>query len=223
MANELYNRMEDYVLNREGGALARFSRLFQVREIEQIAGAVALNEHTSFRSFEDRMLDEFIWNRNRNLNKAWLDVDYGMFYQNIDDGKHTDGHRFSVAGGFDWQESNTLQLGLTGRVSHTTSQASDAIDLSYAGTIQAGDVAIDVADTNIGLGAYLMKILGEKTRLYGNAFLDLHVLDVDRTQTFVERIEGVSGTLIRESIRNDNFEEVTEMMPAKTIEVLKRE
>ena len=40
---------------------------------------------------------------------------------------------------------------------------------------------------------------------------------------FVERIEGVSGTLIRESIRNDNFEEVTEMMPAKTIEVLKRE
>ena len=190
MANELYNRMEDYVLNREGGALARFSRLFQVREIEQIAGAVALNEHTSFRSFEDRMLDEFIWNRNRNLNKAWLDVDYGRFYQNIDDGKHTDGHRFSVAGGFDWQESNTLQLGLTGRVSHTTSQASDAIDLSYAGTIQAGDVAIDVADTNIGLGAYLMKILGEKTRLYGNAFLDLHVLDVDRTQTFVERIEG---------------------------------
>ena len=190
MANELYNRMEDYVLNREGGALSRFSRLFQVREIEQIAGAVALNEHTSFRSFEDRMFDEFIWNRNRNLNKAWLDVDYGMFYQNIDDGKHTDGHRFSVSGGFDWQESNTLQLGLTGRVSHTTSQASDAIDLSYAGTIQAGDVAIDVADTNIGLGGYLMKILGQKTRLYGNAFLDLHVFDVERSQTFVERIEG---------------------------------
>lgn len=190
MANELYNRMEDYVLNRDGGALARFSRLFQVREIEQIAGAIALNEHTSFRSFEDRMFDEFIWNRNRNLNKAWLDVDYGMFYQNIDDGKRADGHRFSVAGGFDWQESNTLVLGLTGRVSHTTSKAGDAMDLSYAGETQFGDVKIDVADTNVGLGGYLMKILGQKTRVYGNAFLDLHLFDVDRTQNFVDRIDG---------------------------------
>ena len=64
--------IKDVVQNRDGGALARFSLLFQVREIEQIAGAIALNEHTSFRSFEDRMFDEFIWNRNRNLNKAWL-------------------------------------------------------------------------------------------------------------------------------------------------------
>ncbi|WP_294003766.1 nucleotidyltransferase family protein [uncultured Methanobrevibacter sp.] len=40
---------------------------------------------------------------------------------------------------------------------------------------------------------------------------------------FVERIEGVSGTLIRESIRKDNFGNVLDMMPSKTIEVLKRE
>ena len=40
---------------------------------------------------------------------------------------------------------------------------------------------------------------------------------------FVERIEGVSGTLIRESILNDDFEGVLDMMPSKTIEVLKRE
>ena len=40
---------------------------------------------------------------------------------------------------------------------------------------------------------------------------------------FVERIEGVSGTLIRESIQKDNFDEVVSMMPPKTIEVLKRE
>ncbi|MEE3489825.1 MAG: nucleotidyltransferase family protein [Methanobrevibacter sp.] len=40
---------------------------------------------------------------------------------------------------------------------------------------------------------------------------------------FVERIEGVSGTLIRESIQKDNFDDVTGMMPQKTIEVLKRE
>ena len=40
---------------------------------------------------------------------------------------------------------------------------------------------------------------------------------------FVERIEGVSGTLIRESILEDDFENVMDMMPQKTIEVLKRE
>lgn len=40
---------------------------------------------------------------------------------------------------------------------------------------------------------------------------------------FVKRIEGVSGTLIRESILQDNFEGVVDMMPQKTIEVLKRE
>ena len=190
MANQLYNRMEHYVETAEGEALARFSRLFQVREVEQIAGAVALNEHTTFRSFEDRMFDEFIWNRNRNLNKAWLDVDYGMFYQNIDDGKHTDGNRFAVSGGFDWQESNTLQLGLAGRVSYTKSSADDAMDLSYTGYSEQGKVAIDVADTNVGLGGYLMKTLGEKSRLYGNVFADLHLFDVDRTQNYVSRIDG---------------------------------
>ena len=40
---------------------------------------------------------------------------------------------------------------------------------------------------------------------------------------FVKRIEGVSGTLIRESIINNNFSDVLDMMPDKTIEVLKRE
>ena len=40
---------------------------------------------------------------------------------------------------------------------------------------------------------------------------------------FVNRIEGVSGTLIRESILNDDFDNVLDMMPSKTIEVLKRE
>ena len=190
MANELYNRMEYYVETSDGAPLARFSRLFQVRELEQIAGGIALEEHTSFRSFEDRMFDEFIWNRNRQLKKAWVDVDYGMFYQNIDDNKHTDGHRFAISGGFDWQESNTLVLGLTGRVSHTASKASDAMDVSYADVSQMGDVKIDVADTNIAVGGYLMKILNEKSRLYGNAFANLHFFDVDRFQTYVDPIEG---------------------------------
>ena len=38
---------------------------------------------------------------------------------------------------------------------------------------------------------------------------------------FVERIGGVSGTLIRQSILEDNFDDVLDMMPAKTVEVLK--
>ncbi|MBQ6512372.1 nucleotidyltransferase family protein [Methanobrevibacter sp.] len=38
---------------------------------------------------------------------------------------------------------------------------------------------------------------------------------------FVERIEGVSGTSIRQSILEDNFNDVLDMMPAKTVEVLK--
>ncbi len=191
MANELYNRMEYYNLNRDGSGLARFSRLFQVRELEQLAGSVVLNEHTNFRSFEDRMFDEFIWNRNRNLKKAWADFDYGMFNQKATDGKRADGNRFSISGGFDWQESQTLILGLTGRVSHMSSDNSDTMDLGYLpGQHIAGNVTTKVADTDIGLGAYLMKILGHKTRVYGNGFLDIHFLDVEREQNFVAKISG---------------------------------
>lgn len=196
LANELYDRMEYYKLSYDASGLVPFSRLFQVRELEQIAGAVVMNEHTSFRDFEDRMLDEFIWNRNRNLKKAWADVDFGMFSQNVSDNKRVYGNRFSIAGGFDWQESNTLILGLTGRVSHMSSDNSDSMELGYRpdanGVIQsiAGNVDMTVADTNIGLGGYLIQTLGEKTRVYGNAFLDLHVLDVDRNQNFVNTIDG---------------------------------
>ncbi|MDE6250332.1 MAG: hypothetical protein K2M34_01720 [Alphaproteobacteria bacterium] len=194
-ADELYKRMEYYNLERDGDSLARFSRLFQPREVEQLAGSVSLNEHTNFRSFEDRMFDEFIWNRHRNLKKAWLDVDYGMFYQDATDGKHIDGNRFNIAGGYDWQESQTLLLGLTGRVSRMSSDNFDDIDLGYLpGQHIAGNVKTSVSDTDIGLGGYLMKILGQKTRIYGNGFLDIHMLDVDRDQTFVSKISG-SGTV----------------------------
>ena len=194
LANELYNRMEQYVLNPDGTALARFSRLVQPREAELVAGDVVLNEHTTFRDFEDHMLDEFIWNRHRSLKKAWVDVDYGLFYQNTDDGKHANGDRFSIMGGYDWQHSSTLLLGFVGHVSHMSSDDADTMDLSYRPneTIN-GRVSFDVADTNIGLGAYMMKILGTKTRLYGNGFLDLHLLDISREQNYVSSISG-SGT-----------------------------
>ncbi len=191
VANELYDRMEYYVLKGEESVFVPFSRLFQVRELEQVMGAMSLNEHTNFRSFEDRMFDEFIWNRNRNLKKAWVDVDFGMFVQDVDDGKRLDGNRFNISGGFDWQESETLILGLTGRVSHMSTDNSDMVDVAYLpNTSVIGQMSTDVADTNIGLGGYLMKILGDKTRLYGNAFMDLHLFDVDRQQTFVGDISG---------------------------------
>lgn len=189
-ANELYNRMEYYVETADGAPLANFSHLFQVYEAEQVAGVMSLNEHTAFRSFEDRMMDEFIWHRNRNLRKAWLDVDYGMSYQNISTGTHADGHRFSVSGGFDWQDSDTVILGLTGRVSRTSSKASDSVDLSYSTNVLAGHSSVEVTDTNVGLGGYMMKTLGDKTRLYGNAFLDLHMFDINREQNFVTPIDG---------------------------------
>ena len=191
MADELYDRMEYYSMTGERDPLARFSRLFQARELEQIAGAVALNEHTNFRDFEDRMFDEFIWNRNRSLKKAWLDVDYGLFSQNVSDGKRTYGDRFSVAGGFDWQESETMILGLTARVSNSSSDNSDSVELGYLPqTSLMGNVDMSVDDLNIGLGGYLMKTLGEKTRVYGNAFLDVHMFDISRDQTFMGHIDG---------------------------------
>ena len=189
--NELYNRMEQYVLDRDGTGLARFSRLAQPREAELLAGGILLDEHTSFRDFEDHMLDEFIWNRHRNLEKVWVDLDYGLFSQNLRDGKRADGDRFSIAGGYDWQHSSTLILGVTGRVSHMSADDADDFDLSYKpGERIDGHINVDVADTDIGLGAYLMKILGLKTRLYGNAFMDLHLLDVSRDQNYVSKIDG---------------------------------
>ena len=196
MANELYGRMEHYNTYRDSAPLSRFSRLFQAREIEQVAGSVILNEHTSARSFEDHMLDEFIWNRNRNLKKAWVDAEYGMLFQKVSDGKHADGNRFNITGGFDWQHTNTLILGLAGRVSHTSTDVSDAMNLGYTteNPFIAGHVDAKVANTNIGLGGYLMQTLGEKTRAYGNAFLDLHVFDITRHQTFVNGAIDGSGT-----------------------------
>lgn len=194
MARELYDRMEQYQIDRDGTGLARFSRLFQPREIEQIVGSVALNEHTNFRDFEDRMLDEFIWNRHRELKKAWVDVDFGMFTQNSKDGKHIDGDRFSVAAGVDWKQSETLLLGVTARVSYSSSNDFDDIDLGYMPNQSIrGRVDMDVANTNVGLGVYLMNILNEKLRFYGNGYLDLHWLDVSRDQTYVDHIDG-TGT-----------------------------
>ena len=47
--------------------------------------------------------------------------------------------------------------------------------------------------------------------------------DYENKFIFVKRIEGVSGTLIRQSILENNFDKVKDMMPNKTIEVLKQQ
>ena len=196
LANELYNRMEYYVTYHDGTPLARLARLVQPREIEQVAGSIVLNEHTSFRDFEDHMFDEFIWNRNRNLNKVWFDADFGFVRQNVADDKVVNGNRFNITAGFDFQSSTKTILGLMARVSQTTGENSDTMDLSYRpGETITGHNRVNVADTNIGFGGYLMHTLGFKSRVYGNAMLDLHLLNVSREQNYVDDITGL-GTSV---------------------------
>ena len=194
LANELYDRMERYVVERDGTALARFARLVQPRELEQIAEGIALNEHTSFRDFEDRMFDEFIWNRNRNLSRAWFDADFGMFRQKASDDKVMTGNRFNISAGFDWKNSSRTILGLMARVSRMSSENSDFMDLSYMpGQYIAGHNHMNVIDTDIGIGGYMLQTLGTKARLYGNAMFDLHLINLTREQNYVAEING-SGT-----------------------------
>ncbi len=201
MADQLFDRMnhydvtEDAVLKDAAAAsLANFSRLYVPREIEQLAMQISLNEHTNFRTFEDRIIDEFIWNRNRKLKKAWSDVEFGFATLRAADDNKTNANRISISGGFDWQSTDTLILGITGRVSHTAGDVADNINLGYGETPDvAGHMSADVTDTNIGLGAYALKTLNEEMRVYGNAFLDLHVLNVTRNQNFIDTIDG-NGT-----------------------------
>lgn len=194
LANELYDRMERYVVERDGTAMTNFARLIQPRELEQVAGSITLNEHTSFRDFEDRMYDEFIWNRHRNLNKVWFDADIGMFRQEVSDEKTLSGNRFNITAGFDWQNSKTAVVGLMARASYMSSDNSDSMDLGYMpGVSIDGHNSMTVSDTDIGVGLYFMKILGVKTRMYGNAMFDAHLFDISRKQNYVDDITG-SGT-----------------------------
>ncbi|MBO4626033.1 MAG: autotransporter outer membrane beta-barrel domain-containing protein, partial [Alphaproteobacteria bacterium] len=171
--------------------LGYLARLVQPTEIDQFVGSIALNEHSSLRDFEDHMFNEFIWNRNRNLNQVWFDADFGMFRQNASYDKTVSGNRFNITAGFDWQNSNRTVLGLMAHVSHMAADNSDDIDLSYKpGETIAGHNNVDVADTNVGIGGYLMHVLGTKARVYGNAMLDLHLLDVSREQNYVDDITG---------------------------------
>lgn len=62
---------------------------------------------------------------------------------------------------------------------------------------------------------YVIVSLSKSLKKIGFEFKDKFI--------FVKRIEGVSGTKIRESILKGDFESIEDMLPHETIEVLKRE
>jgi hypothetical protein len=195
IAQELYNRMEQYKMDYDPTGLARFSRLFVPRESELIAGNINIIEHTASRSFANRMADEFLWNRNRNLNKIWLDFEAGFFNQNLTDDLETNGDRFALNIGFDWRAWDATVVGFAGRMNYLSDSVTDAMDLSYKGPIGVrplipGRVEVDVATTNVGLGAYMLTTFNRALRLYGNVFLDMHRIDVTRDQNFISTIDG---------------------------------
>ncbi len=190
-ATELYGRMDDFDTWGDGTALARFSRLYQPREIEMMLGAIVLNDHTNARSFGDYLFDEAIWNRNRRLNKLWADVEFGAFNQKFQDGERGSGDRFSAMGGVDWRSSETMIWGLSVRASRTNSSDTDDIDLSYRDAPNVrGRVDTDVTDTSFGGGVYFLKTLSQGARLYGNVFADVHMMDVTRRQNFIDDATG---------------------------------
>ncbi len=188
--SELYARMYDYSQNGNGNVIRAFSRLFQLREANQIADSLALNTHTNFRDMSDRFIDEAIWNRNRRLNKLWVDGSYGMFTNDFDD-IDGDGNRFSLSFGYDWQANNTLVLGWMVHGSYTDANVVDDIDLGYGDTGSiAGRMESNMTNLSVGGGLYFLNTLSNKMRLYGDAMVDVNMIDVERNQTWVDTIKG---------------------------------
>ena len=188
--SELYARMYDYSQNGNGNVIRAFSRLFQLREANQIADSLVLNTHTNFRDMADRFIDEAIWNRNRRLNKLWVDGSYGMFTNDFGDIRG-DGNRFNLSMGYDWQANDTLILGWMVHGSYTDANVDDDIDLGYGdmGRI-AGRMESNMTNLSVGGGLYFLDTLSNKMRLYGDAMIDINMIDVERNQTWVDTIKG---------------------------------
>ena len=195
VSEELYQRMMYYWAYNKPDVIRAFSRVFQLREANQIADMLELNTHTVFKDISNRFIDEAIWNRNRRLNKLWFVGDYGYFWDDLVD-NHAHGSRINFNFGYDWQANNTLILGWMGHVGHARGEDNDVINLTYGATRATGYVDTDVRNLNVGGGAYFMKTLGIKARWYGDAMLDLNFIDVKRDQTWVDgRIEGDAFSL----------------------------
>ena len=188
--SELYARMNEYARHGNGNIIRNFSRLFQLREANQIADSLVLNTRTNFMDMSDRFIDESIWNRNRRLNKLWVDGGYGRFTNDLEDIKG-DGDRFNLALGYDWQSSETLILGWMLHGSYTKANVVDDIDLSY-GRVSAiaGRMESDMKNLSFGGGVYFLDTLSNKARLYGDLMFDVNMIDVERNQTWVDTIKG---------------------------------
>jgi len=188
--SELYARMYEYARYGNGNIIRNFSRLFQLREANQIADNLVLNTRTNFMDMSDRFIDESIWNRNRRLNKLWIDGGYGRFTNDFEDIKG-DGDRFNLALGYDWQSSDTLILGWMLHGSYTKANVVDDIDLSYgdSGAV-AGRMESDMKNLSFGGGVYFLDTLSNKARLYGDLMFDVNMIDVERNQTWVDTIKG---------------------------------
>lgn len=187
---ELYARMYDYTQSGNGNVIRAFSRLFQLREANQIADSLAMNTHANFLDVSDRFIDEAIWNRNRRLNKLWIDGGYTMFRNDFEDIRG-DGERFNLSFGYDWQANNTLILGWMVHGSYTDANVVDDIDLSYGNSgAVAGRMESDMTNLSVGGGLYFLKTLSNKARFYGDAMFDVNMIDVERNQTWVDTIKG---------------------------------
>ena len=187
---ELYARMYEYAQDGNGDGIRAFSRLFQLREANQIADSLAINTRTKFQDLSDKFIDEAIWNRNRRLNKLWIDGGYSILKNDFDDIRG-DGGRFNLAFGYDWQATDTLILGWMGHGSYTDSNVTDDIDLAYgnSGSI-SGRVESKMENLGFGGGLYFIDTLSTKARLYGDAIFDVNMIDVKRNQTWVDEIKG---------------------------------
>ena len=188
--SELYARMYEYARHGNGNIIRNFSRLFQLREANQIADSLVLNTRTNFMDMADRFIDESIWNRNRRLNKLWIDGGYGMFTNDFGD-IDGDGNRFNLALGYDWQSGETLILGWMLHGSYTDANVVDNIDLSYghSGAV-AGRMESNMKNLSFGGGVYFLDTLSNKARLYGDLMFDVNMIDVERNQTWVDTIKG---------------------------------
>lgn len=190
VSDELYNRMKDYTRRGNPRAIKHFSRLFQPNEANQIMNNIAMNRYSEFRDIADMFIDEAIWNRNHRLNKLWVKGDYTMFTNHLGY-SHADGTRLGLSFGYDWQSSLTLILGWTGHITHTDNKNVDNVDLSYGHvTGVAGRSETSVKDTGFGLGGYFMKTLNNKARFYGDLMLDFNLIDVERSQTWLDDASG---------------------------------
>ncbi|MCL1902465.1 MAG: hypothetical protein FWG18_02440, partial [Alphaproteobacteria bacterium] len=194
ISKEIYNRMEQYSSNRDPNPLTNLSRLFVPWEIDLMAAQMTMSEHTNGRVFANRMMDEFLWNRNRQLNKIWGDVSFGKFDQKILNPHSISGDSLEITGGFDFQHTHENIYGAMLRIRRASASLQDYMDLSYGSvSMPNGQVDVEVSDLTIGVGGYWVHRIENEMRFYGNLMLNFDMFDIDRTQNFTTKISGTGS------------------------------